>query len=188
MSGAEPVGDPDGTTVAGRSRPDASADGRPDAATAAGAGSLIVRSSWAGTALYVVVAALATARPGTFQVPLMAVCVLLFVAGFVAFAAAYVLALGRSRAEAIGMGGLYFLSGTAPRGVQRSLVGSFAVETLTAVVTASIGLAVIPADTDNLLAFGILTPLYGLGLAGLWGARHGTFPPRAAAPGRGGTA
>jgi hypothetical protein len=108
----------------------------------------------------------------------MAVCVMLFVAGFAAFAAAYVLALGRSREAAIGMGGLYFLSGTAPPAVQRSLVGSFAVETVVAVVSASIGLAVMPADADNVLAFGILTPLYGLGLTGLWGARYGTFPPR----------
>jgi hypothetical protein len=143
-------------------------------------GARIVRLSWAGTALYVVLAAAATVWPGTFQAALMAVCVVLFVAGFVAFAAAYVIAVGRSRTEAIGMGGLYFLAGTAPRAVQRSLVGSLAVETLTAVVSASIGLAVLPADADNLLAFGILTPLYGLGLAGLWGARYGTFPPRPA--------
>jgi hypothetical protein len=35
-----------------------------------------------------------------------------------------------------------------------------------------------PVEADNPLAFGILTPLYGLGIAGLWGARHGTFAPR----------
>jgi hypothetical protein len=28
------------------------------------------------------------------------------------------------------------------------------------------------------LAFGILVPLYGLGLAGVWGAAFGTFGPR----------
>jgi hypothetical protein len=28
------------------------------------------------------------------------------------------------------------------------------------------------------LAFGILVPLYGLGLAGVWGAAFGTFAPR----------
>jgi hypothetical protein len=28
------------------------------------------------------------------------------------------------------------------------------------------------------LAFGILVPVFGLGLAGLWGARRGSFPSR----------
>jgi hypothetical protein len=28
------------------------------------------------------------------------------------------------------------------------------------------------------LAFGVLVPVSGLGLMGLWGARYGTFPPR----------
>src|SRR5207248_757919 len=32
--------------------------------------------------------------------------------------------------------------------------------------------------------FGILVPLWGLGLAGLWAARHGTFPRRKVASGR----
>jgi hypothetical protein len=191
MSTDEPVGPSDGTTVPddapaeenGHRRDGGPRGGEPAASGAPGA--RIRWLSWAGTALYVVLATVATVWPGTLPAALMAVSVGLFLAGFVAFAAAYVIALGRSRSEAIGMGGLYFLSGTAPRTVQRSLVGSFAVETVTAVVTASIGLAVIPADADNVLAFGILTPLYGLGLAGLWGARHGTFPPRAGPSGRG---
>jgi hypothetical protein len=31
------------------------------------------------------------------------------------------------------------------------------------------------------LAFGILVPMWGLALAGVWGARHGTFGPRVVA-------
>jgi hypothetical protein len=185
MSPGEPAaggdgggGDGDGGTGAPVS--DGAAQGRAAVrpAAAGAPGSFIVRLSWAGTGLYLVLAAAATAWPATFQAALMAVCVVLFVVGFAAFVAAYFLALGRSREAAIGMGGLYFLSGTAPPAVQRSLVGSFALETVVAVVSASIGLAVMPADADNVLAFGILTPLYGLGLTGLWGARYGTFPPR----------
>jgi hypothetical protein len=170
----EPADDPAGTPAL------SSADDQVGAGhTGTGApGAGIVRWSWAGTGLYVLLAMAATVSPGAFQAALMVVCVVLFVAGFVTFAAAYVIAVGRSRTEAIGMGGLYFLAGSAPRSIQRSLIGSLAVEILSAVVSASIGLAVLPADADNLLAFGILTPLYGLGLAGLWGARHGTFPPR----------
>jgi len=37
------------------------------------------------------------------------------------------------------------------------------------------------ARPNSSLAFGILAPLWGQGLAGLWGARHGAFPPRPAA-------
>jgi hypothetical protein len=28
------------------------------------------------------------------------------------------------------------------------------------------------------VAFGILAPMFGLGLMGLWAGRYGTFPPR----------
>src|SRR5581483_8218546 len=35
-----------------------------------------------------------------------------------------------------------------------------------------------------ILAFGFLLPVYGLGLCGLWGARHGTFADRPPPPHR----
>jgi hypothetical protein len=66
-------------------------------------------------------------------------------------------------------------------------MGSFAVECLLALVTTVIGLVTVPADVTNPVAFGVLVPIYGLGLAGLWGARHGHFaarPPEPAARGR----
>lgn len=139
----------------------------------------LIRLSWAGTAVFTVAAVATTVRPTAVQVPFMVVCVALFLVGTGAFGLAYLRAVGRSRHEAIGMGGLFFLAGCAPGPVRRALLGSFAAELVVAVVSASAGLVTVPAEADNVLAFGVLTPLYGLGLAGVWAARHGWFPPRA---------
>jgi hypothetical protein len=143
-------------------------------------GQSLIRCSWIGTAAFLAAtgAALVT---GAGQAVLIAVSVILFLAGAAAFAAAYLIAIGRSRYDAIGMGGLFFLAGTAPRSVQGHLLGSFAVELVVALAAASVGLAMAPGDAANPLAFGILAPLYGLGIAGLWGARYGTFAPRRSA-------
>jgi hypothetical protein len=53
--------------------------------------------------------------------------------------------------------------------VQRTMLASLAVQT---VVPLGITFA------RPFVAFSVLAPLWSLGLAGLWGARHGTFPPR----------
>ena len=66
---------------------------------------------------------------------------------------------------------LFFLDHSAPKPVRRSLLGSLAVEIAVAVAGAAL-------HPNTSLAFGILAPVYGLSLAGLWGARHGTFPKR----------
>jgi hypothetical protein len=142
-------------------------------------GRALIRLSWAGTAVYGAVAVLATVAPrASLDLVLIVVCLALFLAGTGAFGAAYLLAVGRSRYEAIGMGGLFFLAGSAPTAARRHLLGAAAVDVVVALVTASVGLLRTATDADNPLAFGLLTPLFGLGLAGLWGARHGVFGPR----------
>lgn len=138
----------------------------------------IIRASWAGTAALTVTAVPAAIAPDTFQTVSMTVAIGLFVAGVAVFFAAYAIAIGRSREVLIGMGGLFFLSGCAPPRVQRHLMLSFGTEVIVAIATASIGMVTVPSNLVNPLAFGLLAPMYGLGLAGLWGARHGTFPPR----------
>ena len=67
--------------------------------------------------------------------------------------------MGRSREVEIGIGGLYFLAGTAPRIVQLHLLGSSAAEVVVAFATAS-------ARPFTSLAFGMLVPVYGLGCCG----------------------
>ena len=51
------------------------------------------------------------------------------------------------------------------------MMAALALEVVVAVATASVR----PFTAS---AFGILVPVYALGLSGAWGARHGTFPPR----------
>jgi hypothetical protein len=138
----------------------------------------LIRASWIGTALYTVLAVATLVVPDAVVGVLAVVCLVLFLVGTAAFGVAFVVGAGRSRYELIGNGGLFFLAGSAPRRVQAHLLGSFAVEVVVSVAGASIGLAAAAPGTDNPSAFGLLTPMFGLGLAGLWAARHGRFPPR----------
>ena len=129
----------------------------------------LVRASLWGTALFTATAVLAAAVPGANLVAL-AVALALFAGGAAVFVAALVRAAARSREEELALAGLFFLEG-APAPVRRRLLGSLAVEVVVALVTAGL-------RPNTSLAFGVLAPLWGQGLAGLWGARHGRFPPR----------
>lgn len=135
-----------------------------------------IRWSVLGTAVFVLAGVHATIdveRPQVF----VAVSLLEFAVGTLVFLAAFWRAIDRSRTEAIGIGGLFFAAGTAPKRVQVRLLGSFVVQTVAAIVFASIRLY-------SSLAFGILAPMWSLGLTGLWVALHGTFPEREPEPTR----
>ena len=134
-------------------------------------GRRIVVASWVGTAVLAVTAIAADIAPHPLEVPALVVALALFFGGIVAFMSAYAIAIGRSREDDISLLGVYGLSGSTPVPVKANLFGSLAVEALVAVVTASTRLY-------STLSFGILSLLWGLGLAGLWGARYGAFPPR----------
>lgn len=132
----------------------------------------IVRASIATTAAFSAAAVAATAFPDQLGVPAAFLDVALFVAGTVIFVLALLKGLDRSRTEKIEIGALFFLTGaTAPRDVKLRLLGCVALQVLVAVVTSSI-------RVYTEVAFGVLVPMLGLGLAGRWGALHGTFPPR----------
>ncbi len=134
------------------------------------AGAAIRRASWWGTGVFTVTA-LAAVAVSELRPVAVVVDAALFAAGCVAFAAAYLRGLGRSRSERVAVTGLYFLSESAPPEVRRSLLGSLAVQVIVALATAI-------ARPYTSLAAGTLVPMYGLGLCGLWAARHGAFPPR----------
>ena len=137
-------------------------------------GSGIINLSWAGTAVYAALAIGGTIVPDWFALATAAVSGGLFVIGCVVFLWAYAIAVSRSRTDAIGIGGLYFLADSAPRVPRFRLRLSFAVEIVAAIVSSSI-------RPFTPMAFGFLVPVYGLGMMGLWGARYGTFEPRRAA-------
>jgi hypothetical protein len=98
------------------------------------------------------------------------VALALFAGGTVAFAAALLRAAARSRHEELTMSALFFLE-QAPKAVRRQHFGSLAIEVVAAFVTAGL-------RPNSSLAFGILAPVWAEGLASLWAARHGAFPPR----------
>jgi hypothetical protein len=133
----------------------------------------ITRLDWVGTGVFTVTAGLAAVAPsGAVDAAAFAVAVVLFAAGAVAFGLAFFRAASRSRTELIGVAQLFFLSGgIAPVDIRRSLRGAFAVQVVVALATAA-------ARPYSSLAAGTLVPLYGLGLTGMWAARHATFPPR----------
>lgn len=131
----------------------------------------LLRASWAGTWVFAAIAALTTAFPDPMAVPIAVVSLGLLAIGCWAMLWAFQRTLQRSRYELIGVGGLYFLAGCAPRSVRFSMMAALALEVAVALAAASVR----PFTAS---AFGILVPVYALGLSGAWGARHGTFPPR----------
>ena len=134
----------------------------------------IVTASFAGTGAFAAASVVATAFPDDFARPAAVLDGLLFGVGVVAFLWAYWVAVQRSRTDELSIAGVYFFAGnSAPKVIRFRLLLALAVEIVVAIVSASIRLY-------TPVAFGILVPMFGLGLAGLWGARYGTFPPRSA--------
>jgi len=131
----------------------------------------IVLASWVGTAVFALVSIVATIAPKQFATAAAIVDLVLFFGGTAAFLGAYFIAVARSRTDAIGIGGLFFLQGSADRADQVRLLVPVALQVTLALITASLRIY-------SPLAFGILVPMYGLGLSGLWGARHGRFDAR----------
>ena len=97
----------------------------------------------------------------------LVVDVLLFLVGVAVFLWAFAVALVRSsQGDDIVVASLFLVQGPVPPTVRRHLFAALAVAVVTAGATGTVD------------AFGILVPMYPLGLIGLWGARHGVFPPR----------
>lgn len=152
------------------------------AGNVSGGGQVIVAANAALTTVFValtVVAAVLFRQP--WKVVSVSWDIACFAVGVVAFLWGYWNAVQRSRVDNIGVASLYFLmDGVAPRDVSVKMNVLFGVQ-----VTVGIAGAVSRGSTDgkpgSTLAFGILVPMLGLGLNGLWGAFHGTFRPRAGA-------
>lgn len=107
----------------------------------------------------------------------------LFAGGIATFLWGYWTAVQRSRTTEMSVAELYFLLGPAvPRQVKWWMNGALIVQTLVAVITAVLRPSTPAADggstAGSTLAFGVLVPVLGLGLNGLWAASHGAFGPR----------
>jgi len=137
----------------------------------------IVLTSIGGTIVLGVTAVAAAISPTGLEVPALVVALAMFVGGTLIFMWAYFVAIARSRDDDVTLLGVYGLSESTPPAVKWRLFGSLGAQVTIAVVTAGFRLY-------STLSFGVLATMWGLGLAGLWGAKHGAFPPRVAAPPR----
>lgn len=152
--------------------PDAEPSAGP--ASAAGdpqAGAGIVLVDFVGTGALLVACVAGIAAPdsaGSFTVIVSGV---LFAVGVALFLWGYASGVVRSKDEQITLGGLFFLSGTAPPEVRFRLRLAFGVQVLLAIAAASI-------RPYTAVAFAVLAPMLGLGAMAAWAARHGTFFPR----------
>jgi hypothetical protein len=146
--------------------PVAEAGGSPEP----GAG--LVNATFLGTGALVATSIAAAVAPDAFGRVHAALSVVLFVVGTAAMLWAYALGVSRSREELVTVPGLFFLAGdVAPAATRRALRIATLVEVVAVVAAASI-------RPFTEVAFGILAPMFGLGLMGVWGGRHGAFPPR----------
>lgn len=125
-----------------------------------------------GTGALLVTSLAAAVAPDGFGMIHAGLSVALFAAGTGAMLWAYALGVSRSRAELVQIPGLFLLAGdVAPAAVRRPFHLALAVQVVAVVAAASI-------RPYTEVAFGILAPMYGLGMMAMWGGRHGTFAPR----------
>lgn len=143
-------------------------------------GSIIVKINAALTALFVITALTAMllfSQP--WKAIAVAVCLVNFSIGIVVFLWGYWNAVQRSREDNISVAALYFLiDGCAPKSVANRMNALLGVQTIVGLATA-LARTSTDGERGSTLAFGILVPMLGLGLNGLWGAFHGQFAPRA---------
>lgn len=139
----------------------------------------IVQLDLIGTAVFAVSAIWsAIVFDGVARVQGVAVALALFAVGIFAFLWGYWTAVQRSRTDELSVAELYFLTGQAtPRQVKVPMNLALAAQCVVGLAT-----ALARPNTDgragSTLAFGVLVPMLGLGLNGLWAARHGRFGPR----------
>lgn len=131
--------------------------------------SRLIRIDAAGTLALVLVTVAASAVTSGWTGALnLVVSTVLFVGGCAAFAVGFLKAVDRSRTEEIDLAGLFYLTGAASREARRAMLGLWYVQIATATLSA---FTVSPP-------WGVMAPVWGIGMLTLWSARHGRFPPR----------
>lgn len=133
----------------------------------------LLNLAFAGTGAIVGTGIAGALAPDTFRLVHAGLAGLLFLIGSGALLWGYALGVSRSRTLAISMAGLFFLAdGAAPPTVRRRFLVALTVQ-----VVGGVTAALVRPDTE--LAFGVLAPIFGLGLMALWGGRFGSFPAKA---------
>ena len=143
-------------------------------------GERIVGTNLVGTVGFTVSSVLAAAVfTDPFRIAGVVVSLMLFAIGIFGFIWSYITAVSRSRTDNIAVAQLYFLaSGSTPKRIKRLMMGALTVQVVVALATA-ITRSTTNGRSGSTLAFGILVPMFGLGLNGLWCSKHGSFALRA---------
>lgn len=130
-------------------------------------GRRIIEASWASDAVFAVTAIPVALGATAIEPVSVVVAVGLFLVSIGVWTYAFGLGLVRSaRGDNVAVANLFLLQGSAPKPVRQHLFGAL-------VVSVAIALA-----TGFRAPAGFLVPMLPLGLAGMWAARHGTFPAR----------
>lgn len=146
------------------------------------AGDVIVLADVVGTIAFTVTAltaAIVFSTPAQWVGAITAMS--LFAIGVFAFLWSFYNAAQRSREEEIAVLQMYLLLGspTPPR-VRRIMLSMLVIQVVVALATAIGRSEADDGSPGTSLAVGILVPMFGMGLNGLWCAFHGVFPPRRA--------
>ena len=138
------------------------------------AGHRIIQVDVVGTVALLVVTVVASVwENNATDLANLAVSAVLFLGGCGAFGYGFLKAVGRSRTEVVDLAGLFYLTGSAPKSVRRTMLGLW---------FAQIAIAAVSVVTVQ-PPFGVMAAVWGIGLISVWGARYGAFPAR---PGGGG--
>jgi len=137
-------------------------------------GARIVMVGWLANALFAATAIPAAIFGGSVLDAIsIATSLALFFVAIAVFGYAFFKALARTtRGDDIAVASLFFLQGSAPTPVRRTFAALFVV------------CLAVAAGTAAWEFFSVLVPMLPIGLAGMWAARYGTFPPRVPAPRR----
>ena len=131
------------------------------------AGKKIIEVSWASDVLFAVTAIPVALGVTALEPVSVIVALALFLVSLGVWTYAFGLGLVRSaRGDDVSVANLFLLQGSAPSVVKKHLFGALGVS------------VVVAAATGFRAPAGFLVPMLPLGLAGMWAARHGTFPAR----------
>ena len=144
------------------------------------AGDVIVIADVVGTIAFTITAitaAVVFSTPSQWVGAITAMA--LFAVGVFAFIWSFWNAVQRSRDEQIAVTQIYLLLGspTPPR-VRRIMLSMLLIQTVVGLTTAIARSEADDGSPGTSLAVGVLVPMFGIGLNGLWSAFHGVFPPR----------
>jgi hypothetical protein len=132
----------------------------------------LLNLSFAGTGALVGTSVVGAAFPDSFSIVHAVLSLALFAIGTGALLWGYALGVSRSRRDLVTLPGLFFLgAGAAPADVARRFRIALGVEVVVVLAAALV-------RPDSNMPFGVLAPVFVLGLMSVWGGRFGAFEPR----------